>query len=109
MEANVTYNLKIDRDRLDKFCQKHRVRRLWLLGSALRDDFTDQSDVDVLYEFDPGCTPGLGIVRFADGLSELFGGRRIDLVSERFLNEWVRRQPSLIIQIHRSSNQPASV
>ncbi|WP_414637314.1 nucleotidyltransferase domain-containing protein [Actinophytocola sp.] len=29
-----------------------------MFGSVLRDDFTDDSDIDVLVEFLPGATPG---------------------------------------------------
>ena len=29
-----------------------------LFGSVLRDDFTPESDIDVLVEFAPGKTPG---------------------------------------------------
>jgi uncharacterized protein len=46
-------------DELEAFCRRHGVRRLALFGSALRDDFRDDSDVDVLVEFEPERTPGL--------------------------------------------------
>jgi predicted nucleotidyltransferase len=31
----------IDRDALAAFCRKWHIRRLWLFGSVLRDDFTE--------------------------------------------------------------------
>ena len=35
-------------------CARHRVARLEVFGSALRDDFkSDESDVDLLVEFEP--------------------------------------------------------
>ncbi len=40
------------------FCEKHRLRRMWLFGSVLGDDFSPDSDVDVLVEFDPDHVPG---------------------------------------------------
>ena len=36
-------------------CQKYRLAKLWLFGSALEPDrFTDESDIDFLYSFDDG-------------------------------------------------------
>ena len=40
------------------FCRRHRIARLSLFGSVLRDDFSANSDVDVLVEFLPGMTLG---------------------------------------------------
>ena len=41
------------------FCRRHRIRRLALFGSVLRDDFRPDSDVDVLVEFEPDARIGL--------------------------------------------------
>jgi hypothetical protein len=41
--------------------------------------------VDVLVDFEPGLTPGFGIVRVAEALGPIFGGRRVDLVTRRGL------------------------
>jgi uncharacterized protein len=49
------------------FCRRHHIRRLALFGSVLRDDFTDQSDVDVLVEFESGHR--VGMIRLA-GIEE---------------------------------------
>ena len=68
--------LKIDinKEKLAEFCRKHHIRKLWLFGSALRDDFRDDSDVDVLIEFEPGSSIGLlGLSEIQWELSELFG------------------------------------
>ena len=77
--------------RLAEFCRRHHVRKLSLFGSVLRDDFRPDSDIDVLAEFEPGHVPGfLRLHELECELSELFGGRRIDLVTPRFLNERIR-------------------
>lgn len=39
-------------DALDSFCRKWRVQELALFGSVLREDFSPESDVDVLVTFD---------------------------------------------------------
>jgi hypothetical protein len=45
---------------------------------VLRDDFTPESDVDVLVEFAPGHTPGLALFAMQRELSALLG-RNVDL------------------------------
>jgi predicted nucleotidyltransferase len=68
----------IDGERLAGFCRQHGVRRLALFGSALRDDFRPDSDLDLLVEFEPGRTPGLAFFGMQDELSALLG-RPVDL------------------------------
>ena len=75
----VAAKLAIPKDQIAEFCEKHHIRRLSIFGSALRDDFTTESDVDVLVEFDPLRIPGL--IRLAGmeiELSEIIG-RKVDL------------------------------
>ncbi|MBI5154421.1 nucleotidyltransferase family protein [Candidatus Poribacteria bacterium] len=75
-----------------EFCQLHRIRKLSLFGSILRDDFTPESDVDILVEFEPGTGIGLmGMVRLERELSGLLA-RKVDLrtagdLSEYFVDE----------------------
>ena len=52
-------HLSIPRDQLTAFCQEHGIKRLAIFGSALRQDFGPESDVDVLVEFEPDRVPGL--------------------------------------------------
>ena len=51
--------IEIPYDQIAEFCQRWRVQKMALFGSVTRDDFTPESDVDVLVEFQPGPTPGL--------------------------------------------------
>ena len=85
-------HLVIDRGAVSAFCQRHRIARLALFGSALRDDFGPTSDVDVLVEFQPGHVPGLSFVGMERELSALLQGRRVDLVTPKFLNVRIREQ-----------------
>ena len=72
--------MPLPKSRLAAFCRKHHIRRLALFGSVLRDDFRPGSDVDVLVEFEPGHTPGFfGLARMEMELSDLAGGRKVDL------------------------------
>ncbi|MEK7668014.1 MAG: nucleotidyltransferase domain-containing protein [Gemmatimonadota bacterium] len=82
--------IPVDRDEVAALCRRHHLRKLSLFGSVLRDDFTDGSDVDVLVEFEPGTFVGFRIFDIEAELSAVFGGRRVDLVSEKFLNHRLR-------------------
>ena len=83
-------NLVVPSDQLAAFCRRHHVTSLSLFGSVLRSDFHPESDVDVLIEFEPGHHPGFGLIQIQDELSDLLGGRPINLVSPKFLNRRIR-------------------
>ena len=81
--------LTIDRQAVAAFCRRHHVRRLALFGSVLRDDFTPESDVDVLVEFEPGLVPGLRFFSMEEELSTILG-RKVDLNTPGFLSRYFR-------------------
>lgn len=81
--------LTIDRQAVAAFCRRHHVRRLALFGSVLRDDFTPESDVDVLVEFEPGFVPGLRFFSMEVELSTILG-RKVDLNTPAFLSRYFR-------------------
>lgn len=76
---------------LVEFCRRNQIRRLALFGSALRDDFTPESDLDILVEFDPGARVGLRFFALERELSQLFG-QRVDLNTPNFLSPYFRGQ-----------------
>jgi predicted nucleotidyltransferase len=79
----------IDREEIAAFCRRRHIRRLALFGSVLRDDFTPESDVDVLVEFDPEHIPGFAFVDIQAELSGLLS-RRVDLSTPGFLSPLIR-------------------
>ena len=70
----------VDEARLAAVCSRYGVARLMIFGSAARGTAEPSSDVDVLYELQPGRRLGWEIEDLSDELSELFG-RPVDLVS----------------------------
>jgi uncharacterized protein len=88
----VSPHISIDRDAVSAFCRRHHIRRLALFGSVLRDDFRPDSDIDVLVEFQPGHVPGLDFARIEREFSDLLKGRRVDMVTPKFLNPRIRDQ-----------------
>jgi hypothetical protein len=85
-----TLPFQVSQDKIAAFCQQHHIHKLSLFGSILRDDFSPDSDVDVLVEFEPGKTPGLAIITLQQELSALFNGRTIDLRTPQELSRYIR-------------------
>ena len=82
--------LGVSRHALADLCQRHRIRRLSLFGSVLREDFSEASDVDVLVEFEAGArVTFFSLSRVEDDLSTLFG-RRADVHVARSLSPHLR-------------------
>jgi len=83
-------NLNIPSEKIAEFCKKNHIRKLSLFGSALREDFRFDSDVDVLVEFEPGTR--VGMIRLG-GLEIELGdilGRKVDLNTFGFLSKYYR-------------------
>ncbi len=83
-------DLQAHRAEIAAFCRRHHIRRLSVFGSVLRDDFGPDSDVDMLYEFEPGHSVGLGFFQIEQELAAILGGVKINLVNARYLNRWLR-------------------
>lgn len=88
MQSNIT----IPEEALRTFCMKHGIRTLKLFGSALRDDFTAESDIDLLVEFEAGIPMGyFGFYEIEAQLSDLLG-RKVDLNMHDSLSKYFRDQ-----------------
>ncbi|MGH7844156.1 MAG: nucleotidyltransferase family protein [Candidatus Binatia bacterium] len=75
------------------FCRRHRIRKLSLFGSLLRDDFGPNSDVDVLVEFEPDARVGFfKLYDLEQELSQLLGGRRVDINTPNSLSKHFREE-----------------
>ena len=86
-------NIDVPHARIAEFCRKHGIRRLAVFGSALRDDFGPDSDIDLLVEFEPERIPTLfDIAGMEQELSALFGGRKVDLRTPEDLSRYFRQQ-----------------
>lgn len=89
-------NINLPKQKIDEFCRKWQITELALFGSAVRDDFRPDSDVDVLVTFAPDVKwTLLDHVEMEDEL-EVILGRDVDLVSrhgiERSQNHIRRRE-----------------
>jgi predicted nucleotidyltransferase len=88
----------IPRARLAEFSRRWHISELALFGSALRDDFRADSDVDMLVSFSSDAHVTLfDMARMQEELKEIFG-RNVDLVSKRGLENsrnYLRRKQIL--------------
>ena len=84
--------VQLPNEEIERFCKKHYIRKLSLFGSALRQDFGPESDIDLLVDFDPEHIPGL--IRLAGmeiELSEILG-RKVDMRTLEDLSPYFRRE-----------------
>lgn len=82
--------INISDEALADICRRYQVRELALFGSVLRDDFRDDSDIDVLVEFEPEAQIGFfELARLQRELTVLIG-RKVDVVPKRGLNPVIR-------------------
>ena len=90
MEART--NLNIPKEKIVAFCKKNHIRKLSIFGSALREDFRFDSDVDVLVKFEPDTRVGMiRLTGIEAELSEILG-RKADLNTPGFLSKYYRNK-----------------
>jgi len=74
---------EIPADKIADYCRRWKITELALFGSALREDFNPESDIDVLVTFERDAHWTLfDMVDMREELKEIFG-RNVDLVSRR--------------------------
>jgi predicted nucleotidyltransferase len=85
--------ISIPTAQIAEFCKKNHICKLSLFGSALRDDFRPDSDIDFLVEFEAGKVPGfIGLSRMERELSKILGGRKVDLRTPQDLSKYFRQE-----------------
>ena len=87
--------IDIPKDKITDFCKKWKIAEFSIFGSALREDFSPKSDVDVLISFEPDIPWSL--FDWVDMIEELQGilGREVDLVEKSGLRNPFRRREIL--------------
>jgi predicted nucleotidyltransferase len=83
--------ITVPHDVIAEFSRRNHIRRLAVFGSALRDDFRPDSDLDILVEFEPDTRIGLRFFSLERELTELLG-RPVDLNTPGFLSPHFRAE-----------------
>lgn len=90
--------LTISEEQLIEICRQWKIAELALFGSVLREDFRENSDIDLLISFAPDAPQGLlTLARIKHQLEGLLD-RPVDLVIKEAIQEgdnWIRRQEIL--------------
>ena len=92
---NIYERLGILPTQLVEFSQRWGIAELALFGSVLRDDFREDSDVDMLITFVPNARKGLLTLAKMQQELEAILNRKIDLVSKKSIEQShnaIRRQ-----------------
>ena len=90
MSKTASFGLPLEAIRA--YCNQRPIRRLSLFGSALREDFSPESDIDLLVEYAPDAdVNGLDIVQQQMDLSEMIG-RPVDLGTPQTLSPYIRQE-----------------
>ena len=88
-------NLNKSNSQLAGFCKRWKVSELSIFGSALRADFSPNSDVDLLVSFTEDANWGMfDLVRMEDELKEIVG-RNVDLIEKKAVERsenYIRRR-----------------
>lgn len=86
------------KQQLHELCSAYSVEHMYLVGSALNDNFNENSDIDFLVKFKPIALETYfdNYVAFKEKLKQLLG-RKVDLIEEQTL-----KNPILIRSINRS-------
>jgi predicted nucleotidyltransferase len=82
LNSRLQFRLGITPEQLAEFCQRWKVTELALFGSVLRDDFSTNSDIDVLVSFTPNHSWGLEFIQMREELATLFK-RPVDLLTHQ--------------------------
>lgn len=83
-----------NRKKIEAICRKNSVKELYIFGSVLTSDFSDQSDLDFAYVLNDELSPleyGDAFFGLLEDLQELFQ-RKIDLVSYRVVKNPIFKQ-----------------
>lgn len=89
--------VELNLEKINKLCESHKVSRLFVFGSVLKDNFNIDSDIDLIVDFD-----NVDIRLYANNyfdlkekLEEIFN-RQVDLLEEKAI-----KNPYLLKEIER--------
>ena len=78
-----------------KLCKKYSINELSIFGSSIREDFTQNSDVDFLVTFDQNSKVTLfNIIELENEFAKLLG-RKVDILEKESLKNPIRKNKIL--------------
>ena len=84
--------IALPEDKIREYCATQPIRRLSVFGSALRDELTPESDIDLLVEYLPEAKIGyFELAQQEIDLSQLIGWK-VDLRTPNELSRYFRQE-----------------
>ncbi len=99
LEPPVNQRIPASPTQISEFCQRWKIIEFALFGSVLRDDFRPDSDIDVLVTFAPDYSLTWDDRMEMQKEIETLLGRKVDLVSKKYLKNPYRRYE--ILRTHK--------
>jgi uncharacterized protein len=92
-DLGLAARIPVSQEQIEAFCRKHDISEMALFGSVLRDDFREDSDIDLLVSFSPAANHSLlDHVHMEQELARLLG-RSVDMVEKEAVeNPFVLRE-----------------
>ncbi len=87
---NDTLVLTLPLDKIREYCASQPIQRLYVFGSAARNELTPESDIDLLVEYEPDATVGLFLMGGHLMDFQEIVGRKVDLVTPKGLCPYIR-------------------
>lgn len=85
--------IQLPKEKIAEFCQKNHIKKLSLFGSVLKGIDNENSDIDILVEFDKDHVPGLlNFVRIERELSIILGDKKVDLRTPDMLSKYFKNE-----------------
>jgi uncharacterized protein len=84
--------ISVDKEKIAQFCQQWHITKLAFFGSILTERFSDDSDVDVLFEYDPDHIPTLFDVAMMERELPEILGRKADMRTPEDLSRFFREE-----------------
>jgi predicted nucleotidyltransferase len=95
MEKLQKNGIFLNYDEVVSVCNKYRITELSIFGSSIRDDFTQNSDIDILVSFDHCSEVTLfDIMQLENDFSKLVN-RKVDIVEKESLKNPIRKNKIL--------------
>ena len=91
--ANLTYAIPLPLQEIKDFCLRWKVKKFYLFGSVLGNNFHPDSDIDVMVQFFPNHGWGWEVVDMNDELESIFN-RHVDFITKKSIansQNWLRR------------------
>ncbi|PWR73158.1 nucleotidyltransferase family protein [Methanospirillum stamsii] len=80
---------EIPSDIHSKIIPHYHITTIWIFGSAVRDDFSDESDIDMVVEFEPDAPITLLTLASLQSELEKSFGRKVDLITRKAIDDFM--------------------